>query len=59
MKTSEQIIEAVAIAMRETYHIQFGNGELIPWKESDKKKAWLGIAEAGIEKYEEVTAPGQ
>lgn len=58
MKTSEQIIKAVAIKMREAYG-EWQADPVIPWDDAaeDKKAAWLAIAEAGIETYEKETAP--
>ena len=58
MKTSEQIIQAVAIGMRQAYG-EYMEDPVIPWEQADpeKQKAWLQIAEAGIEIYERETAP--
>ena len=56
-KTRAQLIQAMAIAMREAYGEHL-NDPVIPWDEADrdKKNAWLAIAEAGIERYEEAKA---
>jgi hypothetical protein len=53
------IIEEIAIAMRQKWHEidETSNGQLIPWKDSDKRDVWLQLAKVavGIAKKDEAT----